>query len=281
MCFNASTNVVGGTVQNSANFMVYAAEDPDVDWIFVASPQVVEEARNLGFSHAVKCLELSPAHSRASRRELLKYVKEKKSRLVYTMAGPAYVQFPVCHVMGCSNPYLTNLDWISLRHDRTPLEIFLMVARTAYQAFYIRKANAWIFQTESSRQGFMKRFFVSHGMTNVVPNALGRAFGDRGCEKLPNFDKEIIEGIYPAASYPHKAHKIIPDVLFVLKGMGLPYKVKIKVTLVKGSKGEKRLFDFAEKRGVSDCIENIGPFSYVDAPKILNEAEFVFFPSIL
>ncbi|WP_203141756.1 glycosyltransferase [Marinobacter mangrovi] len=282
MCFNASTNVVGGAVQNSANFMRYSAEDPEIDWYYVVSPQVLAEARKIGFDDDVLCLQESPAQSASSRRQLYRYVAEKQPEVVYTMAGPAYVSFPCTHVMGCSNPYLTNLSWQSLSYNRSFGQILITLARSVYQAFYARKADAWIFQTEASRKGFMERLFVPETATDVVPNAVGKAFDlERFAASTPEMNGGVIKGLYPAAYYPHKAHMMIPDVLAELKQQYPKADIKLSVTLKKHSPEEGKLFDLAARKGVVDSVVNIGPYSYSDAPDILAAHDFVFFPSIL
>jgi len=161
--FNCTTNVIGGAVQNDANFVknTIHIENEKNSFIYLASPQVNEILTKWGIrSDFIFVLE-SPSKNFHVRKKISSIEKQFSPDIIYTMAGPAYVRFSGFHVMGISDPYITHGDLDSFIHGRTVLAALNHAAKTLIKGCIARfSANHFIFQTETSLNGFCKRFFL-------------------------------------------------------------------------------------------------------------------------
>ncbi|WP_081624480.1 glycosyltransferase [Thioalkalivibrio sp. AKL7] len=279
--FNCTTNVMGGPLQNAVNFIIESCKDSCREWVYAVSPEVAQELEKFGLNNVGKIFS-SPAKSRSARKGLEAF-SEQGISLVYTMAGPSYVDFGPTHVMGCSNPYITNLDALALRTGRTIGEIGLTLGRTLYQALHARNADYWIFQTESSRNGFCKRLKVDRGRTYVVPNAVGAAFRkSAGVTRLVgNASLKNAQILCPAAAYPHKWLHRIPEVISDLNTIRRDLKPVFTITGDNSSKIIQRTLAKAKGLGVERQLVSHGAYAYKDAQTMYRAADMVFMPSLL
>ncbi len=284
--FNSTTNIVGGGVKNSAIFIKHACHYPEIDWLFVVSKPVkeilerwkIEDARIRLFPH-------SPSRNMEARRRLAMLTHQHSVDIVYTMAGPAYTKFPVTHIMGISNPYITHGSREAFILNRNAKHFFNIVISVLYQAFYASKADYWIFQTEAARNSFIKRFRVKRDKTYVITNSIGdefiKYFMKRPFHTVSS--NQPINIFCPAADYWHKALNFIPDIAMELKKISSSsnYTFKFTLTLKKDSNIWKTINKKSLKKGITHLIDNIGPYTYADAITLFEQADIVFVPSIL
>lgn len=145
--FNCSTNVVGGGIQNSVNFIKQVLNhDFGMAWFFILSPQVHEQVKELVKEGCFHVAQKSPASSLSSRKKIRTIVENISPLLVYTSAGPAYISFPCHHIMGCSNPYILGASDYAYHLYGGMFEQLNRRLKTVYQRMYIKKADAWIVQ---------------------------------------------------------------------------------------------------------------------------------------
>jgi len=283
--FNCTTNVIGGGVKNSAIFIKYALADKEMNWLFAVSPAVQDVLSRWGINDArIHIFSNSPARNKKTRHALVDFSKKNNVNLVYTMAGPAYVNFPVLHVMGISNPYITHGDLQSIIINRDLRYIAKMLITTAYQSYYARMADHWLFQTETARDSFVGRFKIPKKRTNVIPNAIGnefiKYFSDQPY-KTVDFSKQV--NIFcPAADYWHKGISLIPKIAFYLKQEAQKkYNFRFILTLKKHSELWEKVSKLALKFDVGSNLINIGPYNYAKAVSLYEQSDIVFVPSIL
>lgn len=278
--FNCSTNVVGGGVQNAYNFIKYALEDNEIEWLFLVSSNVYKllEKSEI-FDCRIITIKESPSRNSQSRKKIVEYENSFKPDVVYTMAGPAYVSFNNYHIMGISNAYITHAKLKNYFHRRglfTSIETLLYFV---YHSFYARSADSFFFQTKSSRDSFCKRFHVDKRKTAIIPNTIGDMFVNR---EISNTQKDGILNIFcPAAAYPHKNLQIIPQIAQKLESQINNKKLKFTLTIPEESKLWIKIKKEASRRGVLNLIDNIGPFNYQEAAKLHNNADIIFIPSVL
>ena len=281
--FNCTTNVIGGPVQNATNFIIRALKDTNVDYYVAMSRQVainldryldVDDIRHTIF-------EKSPSKSLKSRR-LLRSIEDKFSPdIVYTMAGPAFVNFKSLHLLGCSNPYVSFWEPLFVNYDRGLAGQMLLKARTAYQEYWFRRADFWMFQTESSAKGFSHRLDVSFDKLFVVANSLGAEFDEVSYND--NFDiiDKKVRILIPSADYPHKALKIIPSVAKSLKILHPEFEFIFTLTIDKQNRVWRNMLRESIALGVDCNIVNIGPYKYCEARGLYDSHHIVCLPSIL
>ncbi|MEZ9476219.1 glycosyltransferase [Vibrio splendidus] len=273
--FNCSTNIIGGAVQNSVNFILQIHEHNELHkWFFILSYEVFEQVSSVVNSENSLVIS-SPAKSFVSRIKIKKIVKKLSPRFVYTSAGPAYVNFDAFHIMGCSNPYILGASKQAYDLTTNKFTYFIRILHNKYQRYYIKKADHWFLQTEKSRQQ-MTLNGVSIDDCSIVYNAVAPSFLD--CN--PNFKKlhlnSIVRVLVPSAYYPHKNLKILIE---LLKKEGVSSRLHFSLTI-----SEDSYKSFSLQPGfdeVSNNISNIGSFSHKDAASIYAKFDVVFLPSVL
>ncbi|WP_048606053.1 glycosyltransferase [Providencia rettgeri] len=283
--FNCTTNVVGGAVQNSVNFIKNIFDNKhEKNWFFLLSDAVYNQISHLLIEGNFKVFK-SPAKSIRSRILIKSYVKNLNPYFVYTNAGPAYVKFECLHVMGCSNPYVLGDFNIVNKHNTSILKKIIRNMHTIYQRAYIKKANYWILQTEQSKTDFIKLGIIPEKIF-VVYNSISEKFLKyyESIDTLRITDTSLIKKsneikiLYPSAYYPHKNFEIIPSIAYNLKVKG--YNVKFILTISHSENLIKLLLE-AKKLGVDACICNYGPFSHHEALSLYLIADIIFQPSLL
>ncbi|RZS98458.1 glycosyltransferase [Cecembia calidifontis] len=278
--FNCSTNVVGGGVKNSAIFIKYAIEDSNIDWYFALSSQVYELVKKWGLvfkNNTYIVFEDSPARNKYAKRRLKDLVKQEEFKLVYTMAGPAYVQFSCIHLQGISNPFITHADWDAFSLMGNSFQIARYLFKSFVQLLFSRNADYFVFQTEQARLNYCKRALISNSKTFMVSNAFDDSLRTDG--QIFRKKKDIATIFCPGADYTHKAFQFIPDIAKSLKEI-TDVDFKFILTLP-DSKLWYGIKNKAIQLGVSDKIVNRGSFSYSEILKVYADADIVFVPSLL
>ncbi|WP_198598986.1 hypothetical protein, partial [Vibrio breoganii] len=187
--FNCTTTNGGGGVQNAVNFIknIYLT-NKESEWFLFLSHSVFEEVKSIENISNFKVFQ-SPARSLTARSEILKFQKELNANIVYTSAGPAYVNFTCEHIMGCSNPFILNIGNSNKINLSSPLKSAIRYLNTCYQNFNIKKADYWVFQTEYTKRLFTKKN-IDENKCFVVHNAVSNSFREYS-EKVLVDDEKI------------------------------------------------------------------------------------------
>ena len=282
--FNCSINVVGGAVQNAANFIKYALRDERHEYLFVVSNPVYTVLSSWGLESGNIHVYDSPARNRDAAKKIKHAESFFKPDIVYTMAGPTYIRFGGLHVMGVSDPYITHADWQSLFLNRSLFSAVTFGVKEFFKGWYSRfTAKYFLFQTETSRDGFCKKYFLSREKTKILPNSLGANFYDYDYDYDYAYDRCVFiknrkkfKIFVPSAYYAHKNLEIIFSLCSVLKSM-CKYEFIFITTVPTDSSFVERI----RILGLGEFIHNIGPYSYNDAYELYLDCDIVFIPSIL
>lgn len=290
--FNASTNIIGGGIQTATNFIFECLADngSNIDWSFLLSAAVAQNLDSLGVDVSsdsrFHVFQRSPARCSGARRHALQLVTAAKPTLVYTMSGPAYVSFPAFHVMGCSSPYVTHAR-IENYFSEGAFKGALKVAESLAKLIHLHRADYLVFQTDTSRQGFLSRGFWKAENTSVIPNAIGYAF----TRALPNMQREQrgiasvvcadrpLQILIPSAYYSHKNLEIVVSTAKRLRakiGAGFHFLLTLPF-----NESWQRIGAAAAEAGVAAQIVNHGPFSVSEAPELYQNSSMLFLPTRL
>jgi hypothetical protein len=273
--FNCSTNIVGGAVQNAVNFIKEIVDNGCVDdWYFILSNEVylqVKDIININFS-----VFESPARNFRIRNDIFKLVEDISPRLVYTSAGPAYIDFKCIHIMGCSNPYVLGATKRAIKllgGKRARLKRYLL---TLYQRFYIRKADYWIVQTVNSVEG-LRSLGCDVKRISVVNNALASSFYDLAPLSIER-ESSKRNVLIPSAYYNHKDLDRVPIICSeYFKRFGRD----ITFTFTMNDSDFDNIIKIAKVEGTVENIKNIGPFKHSEALSIYQRYDLIFQPSVL
>ncbi|GIA16458.1 TPA: glycosyltransferase [Vibrio cholerae] len=275
--FNCSVNIVGGAVQNAANFIRYAALSNEHQYMFIVSPAVNDVLEKWIIQPSNLHVVESPARSQKSRAKILSLEKEFKPDVVYTMAGPTYVNFKAQHVMGVSDPYITHADVMSLFLNRSQYQAWSFGLKEFIKGWYARfSADYFLFQTETSRDGFCRRYRWDINKTALLQNALGESFFSQSSSV--DISTGVVRKIFvPSAYYSHKNLEIIFDICKLLVLSNVNKKFQFITSVPQDSVFSKNISEL----GLEGNIHNIGPYKYNDAHRLYSEADAVFIPSVL
>lgn len=274
--FYCSNNVEGGTVQNAANFIRNALQDENVDYRFVVSNSVAKVLRDWRLDSDRICIINKAFKSLKKTRQVLDFESDFNPDYVYTMAGPTYIRFKSYHVMGISDPYITHAKCKVFKKNRSLSQAISFFIKSVVKGFISRySADHFIFQTESSRAGFVKRYLLSGDSTCVVPNAIGESFpSQRPLSVLGGGLPYRV--VCPSAYYPHKNLEILFEVASKLSAEGCR-KFKFFLTIP-----EERFFELQKNwPGSQKCVFNLGPYSYANVEDIYSSSDIVVLPSLL
>lgn len=280
--FNCSTNVVGGGVKNSTLFILNAIHNQEFNWLFAISVQVEELLENNGIQIDERFLVFSdsPSRSKAARKRLTQFIKKKKVNLVYTMAGPAYINFKVYHVLGLSNPYITHADFSAFLLYKNLVKITKQIILVGVQFYHSRQADHFVFQTNQAARSFCKRSGIDKTRTSVIYNAFD-------LDLMPKVEFQNIQlnanskimVFCPGAGYIHKGFQFIPLIAKQLKSL-TSRKIEFILTLPDGILLDEIKHN-SNKYDVEDMISNIGPYNYADSKSLFENSDIIFVPSLL
>ncbi len=283
--FNCTTNVKGGTSTNAANFILASAKQKShIDFYYAVSLQVYRliSIHNIDESR-ITLFDSSPSKSTRARNKLKRLEIQIDPDLTFTLAGPAYVRFRSNHLMGCSNPYIIFASFRDILFGRTWLSSIFCLAQTYYQKYYVRMADFYLFQSDSSMATYLKDFSPK-GRCYVVPNSLGleedRKETDRSVGIRTDDERRSFEVLCPSEDYPHKGLHILPALCRLLDWEG--YRVKFIVTNSKQarvyntSNVESKMLEEQASR-----VQYIGPVNFRNMPSLYSSTDIVFMPSVL
>lgn len=276
--FNCINNTVGGGVQNSANFIQNALEDKSNDFLFLVSPAVEYVLEDLGITSK----SIIPIGSSKNLYELNKFVrsieKDFSPDVVYTMAGPTYIKFKNTHVLGISTPYITHAKlWQFFLGDNKYSGIVSIIKNTLKGLISRLTAEYFLFQTNSSRDGFVRRYKVGKKSTFVVPNAIGPMFTSNSHSYKPwgcGSGNRLL--VCPSAYYSHKKIENIFELSEILVNKNITsYSFRLTIP--------HNQYELLCNRYplASKLMSNVGPYSYSDVLDIYEGASAVVLPSVL
>lgn len=290
--FNASTSKIGGAIQTATSFIseCLAETDSSIDWTFLVSAPVARNLESLGMCIAgdprFHIFNRSPARCRQAQKRVIALVKAANPALVYTMSGPAYVRFPAFHVMGCSAPYVTHAR-LENYFSEGAFKGGFKLAESLAKLVYFHRADHLVFQTDSSRQGFLRRGLWKAENTSVISNAVGYAFT---CA-LPNKKRKLrgiaaadcahrpLQILIPSAYYSHKNLEIVvPTAKLLRSRIGDGFRFLLTLPF---NESWQRIGAAAAGAGVAALIVNRGPFSVSNAPDLYQSSSILFLPTRL
>lgn len=287
--FNAASNTMGGGIQTATNFIRLAVESTDkrIVWHFLISPQISHNLAALGINpHSDTRFEValaSPARCRAARRIWARHIDAINPDLVYTMSGPAYLRVSAPHVMGCSNAYISHARLVQYFGSGMKAGLRKLL-ESAFKWAHTHRADHLIFQTDSARNGFLRRSIWRYSNTSVIPNALGRSFTEVLPEPLlrpvpePSPVRPLLV-LVPSAGYAHKNLDIILPTAQRLQTM-YPGLFRFVLTLP-DQENWRRISEGARQIGLEEMIVNRGEFTVAEAPEMYQQHDLMFLPTRL
>ena len=281
---NASTIIKGGGVQAVVSFIrtLDALRLHDtLDWHLLVSDIVLRQMESLGLKLDPSkdlLLSASPSKSKASRLFIESYVRDKGIDAVFTFFGPAYVVFPVPHISGVADGWVTHSDWESYKKIPCWLERIKMLLLCIYKGLWLRKADAWFVEQEAAREGLVRRLAIDKKVIHVIANNCAQHYLDYTGPALLAREKPRI--LIFASYYPNKNIESIPLIAKALQALGHS-DVEFVLTIDEKDSGFKRIMAKACELSVDHCINNIGQVDVLDGPALYRSCQILLMPSVL
>lgn len=284
--FNCTTNNVGGGMKNSALFIIETLKNKEgsIKWVYAVSKGVAEilTSKNILLDNSFSVFNTSPSKCKTTRKELLQLSKTSKANLVYTMAGPAYVEFDIKHIQGLSNAYFTHATFKDLVFLDSYFERLKSIVLSKIRLYFAKKADFFIFQTNVAKNEFCKRVSINTSKAFVIPNSydlemknkIERIYSNKPIE----INKNKLTIFCPGAAYPHKGFQLIPKIARDMSKLIDGFKF---ILTLPESKLLNKIKFLSKKYDVEKYIENIGPYNYKDIDILYNKYDIVFVPSLL
>lgn len=285
--FNCSTNVVGGGIQNSVNFInqIFTNGGFGLKWYFLLSPQVYAQVKDLMIEGEFYVAHKSPASSLVTRKEILHLIKDLSPNVIYTSAGPAYIDFPGLHIMGCSNPYILGAPKYAYKLYGNVTGRIKRRLKTIYQQQQIKKANVWIAQTEASEKS-LRKVVGQSAPVYVIYNSVSADFLNNltAMDMVKDSFHECSVGtckkiLVPTSYYQHKDLEKVPEAISLfMKKYGKMVEVTFTIQSPSDYEGILRI---AKKFNVENYFRNIGAYAHKDALEIYKQYDVILQPSAL
>lgn len=287
--FNASNVVKGGGIQAAVNFVIqsYNSTNDMIEWYYILSPQVNYEIESQGILlENTLLVQSSPASDFNVRRLILRYEVEVSPHVVFSIFGPTYVDFKSKHISGFANGWVTHstLSTFFNTYGFKLHKSLKAVFKYIYYAYYIRKADEWVFETETARNGFVNRLKVDPKKTHVVPNSCFDIKND-----FISSDVIIVNDVTLrkddnlilclSADYPHKN---IKNIIFAMS-----YLVNVldctnfKLVLTLDSTSIDKYKDIIHSKNLNDYIVNLDKVNVCDLERLYSVTSFTILMSYI
>lgn len=283
---NATTLLKGGALYLSSGFIKKSLESGQQhEWHYAISPAVWAEVGELSFNgHAnVKVISPSPSKlvsGRGSRAELLEIERHVKPDVVFTVFGPAYVNFKTPHVMGFADAFISHPNsvcWSVFSGWRYYLERY---GREKYRAYRLQ-ADWFAVETKPAKDGLVRNLHKPADRIAVITTAFPPVQASGKFLKSRIIPTKYVNILTIGADYPHKNYGIVIDILVALKKIDPDVKYKFTFTLNPSSRMWLQLNERAKSIGVAEGVSNLGPLEASALPDVYGNAQIVLQTSLI
>ena len=281
---NTTTMFKGGGVQAATHFVLEALKDSDRhEWCLALSSKVVDEVRRFTTppSDGLHVFDTSPARSPASRRRLRQLEAHFQADCVFTVYGPAYVEFKAPHLLGCNEPWITHSTWRAYQTLSFPIGWIGTAMTSTYKRAWIRRADAWVTEAEPARRGLHERLGIPLDKVAVVPNTCGDHYFDSQARCPFPGKGDQVRLLCFTASYTHKRIELLPYVARELVAWGTEFDFEFVITLPRDDPTLEKVLGIARSLDVAHLINNVGPVPVAEGPKMYRRCNICFLPTVL
>jgi len=273
----------GGAFQISSNFTLKSLEHTDVEWYYVASQDlddaIGEKFKELkGSRYFVFPTQPDYKHSyKRVKKELAELEERINPDVIYSITAPSYFSFKHTEVMRFTNPLVTHPN----KYSWSMLPLFEKIKTKLYCMNLVRlmkKANYFITQTETTKQGILRITGLPSDHCKVVNNVLPAAF--KNMENSPIVDDNYINVACVGNPVPHKNFDIVPDLLVELKALGID-NVRFHTTIPQNHPMYARVVTKAEEKGFKYGVVNHGRVTQQELGEMYRRCQFCFLPTLL
>ena len=290
LLFNAGNLIKGGAVQATVNFILASHNNKtdNLEWFYIINKVIENELHRFNLSissEKLLILQESPAKNSEMKTQCLQFEQSVSPSLVFSLFGPAYVSFKSFHISGFANGWVTHSTMATFKatYPNNWLGAFKALLKYIYYALQIRKANAWILETNVAKQGFVKRLKVKKSLCHVVPNtsielAIAKNTSDTILinDQPLKYDDHLFLSL--AANYPHKNTRNLLLAASILANKDVPFKL---VLTLPEQEYKKEYDSLIRELNITKHVVNIGEVSVKDIPLLYSVISCSVLPSFI
>lgn len=251
----------GGALQVARSVFEEAVSDNEISWYFAINKEVYHNFEDL-LKKGLKqeqliILQESPARNKQIRRNFTEKVRELDLDAVFTLFGPAYIKFPVPHLCGIADGWVTHATkeaFQLLPNIKEKIRVFLLCR---YKLWWYQKADRWCVEAEIAKEGYKLKSRKPSEAISVIPNAVNQIFQEYSTQLIERKLSDKINIFCFSSDYWHKNHQIIPDIISSLK-QRIKFQCNFVITLPPNSTVYINLMRQAKEKGVEEHIINLG-----------------------
>ena len=270
----------GGAYQISINFIRESLQHLDVEWYWVVSQDIDDALGNSfneyrGSRYFAFPTQPDFKHSYFKVKKELKALEKRiNPDLIYSITAPSFFFFSTPEVMRYTKPWTTHpnqyVDY--LLTPRKKLEI-------ALQKHLMRKAQYFITQSQTCKEGIVRITGVDSSHVCVVSNVLPAAY--RNADRTPfPCDGDWHDVACIGNPFVHKNFDILPEVVFELNKLGID-NVRFHVTIPEDNKVYIGIARKLEQYGLRGRVITHGRCSQQELIEIYRHCQFCYQPTLL
>lgn len=255
-----------------------------VDAHYAVSPRILEELSKNEIdldSNRVRVFEHSPARSKQARFDLIEYERSLMPGAVFTVFGPAYVNFVKPHICGFADGWLSHSTWTVYKKvfKGNWLVACQLFATSVYKAIKIRQANAWVFEANVAADGLAKRAMLPRDDCFVIPNNCSDNFTRRAATEADFSGK--LRFLYFTADYAHKGISNYLEYAKALVELAPELDFAFVITISETSDTAQNIMTRAKELGIAHRFNFCGYVSIDAAVTLIDSAHIIMQTSYL
>lgn len=277
---NTSVINQGGAFQVALNLIRHTMLDKSHNYHYIISQELAASDFLDLEGQSVTITEKSPANiltARKTRQQIKAFEKEVGPDVVYSVGAPSYIKFKNIEVLRLTNPFVIGADALAYS-TLNSLERLDIGLRIWLRRQFVGKKQFMITQTLTAKKNIVNNFGTPEVRVKVVPNTYSPIFAPK---KLKTFGSPV-QILCLAAPYPHKNLSLVPMVASELIKMGIT-DFRFVITVPKEMKNSEltRLNGLVKKHNLDNYVVNIGRVNMEECPKLYEESDIVFLPTLL
>lgn len=280
---NVSNIVIGGGIQVAVWFIRQALEN-NLNCYFAISSVVAKELSAAGIAlpeGKYLIFDNSPARNKTSRLILKDYAEQNLVDVVYTIFGPSYVRFRQPHVLGFADGWLSHSSINAFKRtfsSNIKAGITLLIT-SLYKAFWLKFADAWVFETKVAAKGLSKRICLDSHKCFVVGNSCSDRFIKEAV--VPSTKDEPFTLLYFTADYAHKGILNYVDYAKALYRLAPEKKFTFKITISEESETANKILAEIRNTEIENYFDFCGHINTDKAVSVMDSANVVMQTSYL
>jgi glycosyltransferase involved in cell wall biosynthesis len=280
LLINTSNLSKGGGIQAALSFIQELINIPENEYHIFLGKNIISQVNSIEFPenfhlYYIRNSPSSLVHGIGIINELRKLENIIKPDCVFTVFGPSYWTPKSPHLLGFAQGYYLYPESKFFGSIRLSNKFKINSLKVIHRFFFIKNANYYYIESENAKERLSSFLCKRRENIYVITNTYHSVFNLNldGNHILPEKKNDEIRLITISSYYHHKNLEIIKDVIAKLKEKSiLKFIFILTISPV--------IFEQKFKNFDANII-NLGPVSIDLCPKLYQECDFLFLPTLI